>query len=293
MGHPTHSAFQREDTLRLCPYCGLKVGFFKASHEQCLENAEAALQKLRSLIEDAVVLGTPALEVLPLIDEIKQQGRLTSKEADEALLMAADRSALALAHERPANNEVADQVYAIFMAISPTFLDDPKKCPGYISLSFSNTLFQVLHGEVPYFDPKIPISFQLSRDEYPILMRNTQLAEYRTISKGGGYQSVSFPVGGGMYYRLGTSLPRSEQTGLVLIDQGKLLITTRAIYFGGINQTLRLPYISVIRLESFADGIGVYPDHGNGKVFLPATLGFDDGWFFYNLVSAFVAQVRP
>ena len=71
-----------------------------------------------------------------------------------------------------------------------------------------------------------------------------------------------------------------------------MLITAEAIYFGSSKQTFRLPYDSILRLESFADGIGVYPDYGAGKIFLPAILGFDDGWFFYNLASAFIAKSK-
>lgn len=95
-----------------------------------------------------------------------------------------------------------------------------------------------------------------------------------------------------MYYRIGTSIPRTQQTGLVPIEDGQMLVTMQAIYFGGLQHNFRLPYSAILRLEPFADGVGVFPDHGSGKVFIPGSLGFDDGWFFYNLISALAVGVK-
>ncbi len=275
-----------------CRYCGLKVGLFRITHEACVEDAEAAIEQLRFVMKEAVTLGLSSLSVLPEVEALKRQGRLPVDEADGIALSAADSAALPLAHVRPVNDGTSEAVFNLFEAIRPNFLKDYKRYPGYISLPFSHTLFEVLHGRVPYFDPQITTGFQLKHDERPVLIRNAQLAEYKTVAQRGFDQSVSLPVGAGFYYRLSASTLRSEQTGLVLIDQGKMLITTQTIYFGGPMQNLRVPYSSVLRVESLVDGFGIYPDHGSGRVFIPATLGFDDGWFFCNLISAYVAQAK-
>ena len=276
-----------------CRYCGLKAGFFKETHEECSRDAETVLRKLEAAIANAVLKGIPASEVTPTLDSLKQEGRLANEGTTKSLLRAADKAALTLAHEQPASNYVLEQVGDLFSAAQPNFLTggvNLKDYPGFISLTFSNTLFQILHGETPYFNPSTTINFRLSSDEQPILKRNARLAEYGNLPKGGGSQSISLPIGGGLYYRLSASLPRSEETGLVLLDEGELLITTKAIYFGGLKQALHLPYSSILRLESLADGIGIYQHHGTGKVLIPASLGFDDGWFFYNLIAALTAR---
>lgn len=169
----------------------------KESHQSCVENAQDALKRLRSLMVEAVTCGKPPSEVLPQFEAIKEQGRLTKKDADAALLHAADEASFVLAREKPTSHEMADNAYELFSAVRPHFLkqDGFKKYPGYVSLSYSNTLFQILHGEVPYWDPATPISFQISRGEAPIVQRSAILAEYRTVSSGGGYQSVGLPVG--------------------------------------------------------------------------------------------------
>ena len=90
-----------------------------------------------------------------------------------------------------------------------------------------------------------------------------------------------------MYYRIGTSQPRTQQTGLVPVDQGLMVITTKAILYSGQQRNFRLPYSSILRLESFVDGFGIHENYGSGKVFIPGLIGtMDEGWYFYNLVSA-------
>jgi hypothetical protein len=242
---------------------------------------------------EAISQGGLASAVVPEFDALRQQGRLPKAIANAALLSAANEACFALVREQPASGELADRIFNLFTAIQPDLfetIEGIKNNPGYASISLSHTVYQVLHGEVPHWDPQTPVGFRMSRGESAIVKRNAMLAEYKTISRGGAYQSIGLPIGGGLYYRLGASTPHSQQTGLALIEAGQMLITTQAIYFGGLTHNFKIPHSSILRLEPFVDGIGVYPDYGSGKVFLPGSLGFADGWFFYNLVSALVAQ---
>ena len=218
---------------------------------------------------------------------------MTEQDARSVLLQSADGATLELAINTPVSNETADRIGDIFKSIDEKLFDDVTKLVnwhGYLSLLHSNTLYQVLHGEVPYSVPGGFTEFRFTKDEHPILKRNAVLAEYRSVSNGSNYQAVSIPIGGGMYYRIGASQPRTQQTSLVPIDEGLMAITTQAIYFTSHRMTFRLPYTSIILLESFVDGFGVYENHGSSKVFIPALLGtMDEGWYFYNLVSALMA----
>ncbi len=276
-----------------CRLCGLKAGVFKSVHDQCLKDAETATEKLKAMMTRAVQSVTSVAEVLQTFTLLKREGRLKDDEVASILLSAANKAALSLAHEQPVSNQVLEDVGNLYSAAYPTFLTGGvnfKDYPGFISLTFSNTLYQVLHGETPYFDSSKRIDFRLSSDERPILRRNTRLAEYRNNKKHGQSQSISLPVGGGIYYRFNVSSPRVEETVLSILDEGEMLITTGAIYFGGLRHTLRIPHSSIIRLQSLADGLGIHQQNGTGNILIPASLGFDDGWFFYNLVAALAAR---
>ncbi len=276
-----------------CRYCSTKAGMFRDAHESCAREADAALAQSRSVVADAVSTGKTAEELVPLLQSLRAKGRFAESDSKHALMQAADTASMTLAHDHPVSNEDIERIGAIFRLFDDRWFEDAQRIVnwhGYLSLDFSNVLYQVLHGQVPYHHPDLANGFFLDHNEHPILRRNATLAEYRQVSTGRTYHSMSLPVGGGIYYRIGASAPRTQQTGLVPIDQGKMLITTKAIYFSGTTTTFKLPYSSILRLESFVDAVGVYENHGRGKVFIPGSLGMDDGWFFYNLISALTAQ---
>jgi hypothetical protein len=208
------------------------------------------------------------------------------------MLEAADKAAFEIAVKEPISNAESERIWNIFIAIDPnwasTFTSQISKWPGYTRLDQSNVLYQVLHGEVPYYNPEGFADLRFRKDEHPVIRRNATLAEYRTVSSGGyGFQSVSLPIGAGMYYRIGSSQPHSQQSGLMPIDDGNLVITTKAILFTGERTNFRIDYGSILRIESFVDGFGIHENYGAGKVFIPALIGTaDEGWYFYNLVSA-------
>jgi hypothetical protein len=63
-----------------------------------------------------------------------------------------DKACLTLAHQPPLSDDDMDRVIEIFQLFDPEFLKHGTavnvKWHGYLSMIFSNTLFQVLHGQV-------------------------------------------------------------------------------------------------------------------------------------------------
>jgi hypothetical protein len=158
-------------------------------------------------------------------------------------------------------------------------------CMARIRMSL--TLWQVLHDITPYFDDVV--AFNLRSGETPIWQTGSSTvtyAEERTVSDHTrSFGSISMPIGGGMYYRIGSS-HANYTSGLLPLDVGQVLITSHTLYFGGPKKTLKIPLDRVIRYQSYLDGVGVCESHGAPKVFVFNYSGMDAGWFFYNLVSA-------
>gem|GEM_PF-4050969 len=273
-----------------CRYCNTKAGLFKDVHEACSRDADVAEAELQTLMTMAVESGVEKAEFDKRFNGLMERGRLSVQQAKSLALKFADDVTHGLAMGSPVSNEEAERIGEIFKSIDAECFNDPQKLitwEGYVALIHSNVLYQVMHKEVPYYNAEAFRDFRLEDDEHPILRRYATLAEYKTISTGQTYQSVSVPIGGGIYYRLGASQPRSTQTGLVHVADGLLLITTKALYFSSPITTFQISYYSIIRIESFVDGFGIYENYGTGKVFIPALLGTkDEGWYFYNLVSA-------
>ncbi len=281
--------------MGLCKYCHEKAGLFKDAHETCVVDAQAALTDINAIVVGAIKGSLPCTTPL-LIEDISgllRRGRLSAADACNTILKAADDATFEFAKATPMSNEEAERIGDIYKGIKPTWFDDMSsitKWRGYMALVSSNTIHEVLHKRVPYYTEEMASGFRLGMDEHPIVRRKVMLAEYKSISAGRNYQSVSLPIGGGMHYRFGTSYANTQQTGLVPIEQGLILITTQAIYFGGNLHNFSIPFTSILRVESFIDGFGVYENYGAGKVFIPALIGTEDeGWFFCNLVSALLS----
>jgi hypothetical protein len=108
-----------------------------------------------------------------------------------------------------------------------------------------------------------------------------------TTNRSRTYQGLSLPVGRGIYYHIGGSQGHQERTsGLLPLDGGKILITTKALYFGGQEKTFRIALDHVLRYQPYVDGVGVCEDRKAPKVFVFDYRGMDAGWFFYNLLTA-------
>jgi hypothetical protein len=104
---------------------------------------------------------------------------------------------------------------------------------------------------------------------------------------------MSVRLGKGVYYHFGGSQGHNVYTsGLLQLDTGKALITTRAFYFGGQKKTLRIPLDRVLRYQPYVDAIGICEANGAPKIFTPnASGGMELGWFYFNILSALTTQL--
>jgi hypothetical protein len=272
--------------MGLCRYCGTEVGLFKGAHQECAQRANEARDFVTRQTLAAVA---GEISVTALTGYLRDaQSHLADKDLTSQLLYKVDKQALQLALDSPVSTEDAERIYEVYKAIDPNWSGkDVAKWDGWLALAHSNVLFDILHGRVPYYEPGSFRDFRLRSGEHPIVRRFAQLAEYRTVPSGSLYQSLSIPIGRGIYYRLGSSHPAIPRTGLAVVDEGITLISTEAFYFGGQQATLRIEHGSILRLEPFMNGFIIHENYGRPKAIVPATIGkLDEGWYFYNLMQA-------
>jgi hypothetical protein len=276
--------------MATCRFCGQKAGMFSTQHDACVADAESSRQILGATVSDAIMGDSDYKSIQTVIAEEQTKGRLTIEEVRIVLLEAASKACNQVSVNTAIDYENYGRIRGIISGITPEY--PPKELKerrwfGLLALDMSNIIYQVLHKELPAYDGVGRMAFQLERNEQPIFCTGrTVLAVYKTVSPSGVYQSVGLPIGHGLYYRLGTHSRPSSRTGLVPSDEGQLLFTTRAIYFGGQQTNFKIPYRTILRIESFVDAIGVFRSSGGGHVFLPDYSGMDVGWFFYNLLTA-------
>lgn len=277
-----------------CRYCGEKAGFMRDAHGNCVKGAEQATHELVLQVKAAIASHEPVNLISDRVERVKAVARLPTEILSPQLLAAADAATLSRALEEPVDTDSFERIGAIYDLFSPGISTDPQRLltwPGYLALINSNTLYQVMHGIPLYCPPEMSEGFVLRRDETPIQRRGAVLMQHKAIQRGSSYQSVGVPLGRGVYYRLGSSMPRAQEWGLTPVDSGTLLITNKATYFGGQRETMRIPHSSILRLESFNDAVGIHPSHGRAMIFVLGTVGpKEDGWYFYNLLSHLAAE---
>ena len=226
------------------------------------------------------------------VQRIAKDNRLPFERFHETLLQAANDAAAKIALQAPVSQDDYQRVFAILQGWGIQIYIHSgelvsRRWFGLPQLDMSLILWQVLHGINPVYDGTGRMQFNLHPGEVPIFTAGTvTFAEEQTVSAHTRvFGGLSVPLGAGIYYHIGASEARSVSR-LLPLDVGEMLITTRAIYFGGQKRTLRIPINRVVRYQPYLDGVGVCESDGPPKVFAMDYRGLDTGWFFFNLLSA-------
>jgi hypothetical protein len=103
-----------------------------------------------------------------------------------------------------------------------------------------------------------PVPLMLKQDEHAIACSDARYAEERSI---GNYSGMSFRVTKGMSYRTGQSIGSTE---VRVIDQGKLILTTKRLVFVGDKRTSVTELQKIVNIEPYSDAIIVHKE-GKGK----------------------------
>ena len=110
--------------------------------------------------------------------------------------------------------------------------------------------------------------------------------DYYTMKKRvtytGSSRGVSVRVARGVYYRTGGLRgQRHVEEGREHTDSGRLIVTTKHVYFVGTKHRFRVRHDRVVHYEPFQDGFALTRDRANAR---PEQFGGMDGWFVYNLL---------
>ena len=75
-------------------------------------------------------------------------------------------------------------------------------------------------------------------------------------------------------------------TELEYLDRGRLILTTRHIYFEGRQRTHRIAYEDVVKFRPFTNGVGVQRAAYDAR---PEVYRVEDVWYAFNLLRALAA----
>jgi hypothetical protein len=283
--------------MGLCDLCGENAGWFQNRHATCTKRVETAKKALYELALNGTLEGKSFSDLDTEARQVAIDNRVLFRQFREVLLEAADDAAGKVAVQAPVSQDEYRRVFAILEGWGiQQYIDNgeiaTRRWFGLPQLDMSLVLWQVLHGLNPIYDGAGRIQFNLQPGEIPIFTAGkVTFAEERTVSTHTRtFGGLSLPIGAGIYYHVGRSQGH-QVSGLLPLDVGEVLITTRTIYFGGQEKTLRIPLNHVVRYQPYVDGVGVCESHGAPKVFVMDYSGLDTGWFFFNLLSALTGRL--
>lgn len=287
--------------MGVCEYCGEKAGWFQSNHPACVTKAEYSRSVVEKLVFDGTLAGRDYSELSAEVQKVLTDSRASFKYVRDAIHQGANDAASQIALKSPVSSSEFKRLVEIIRGFDGSLNTElsgeytsqmaQRKWYAMPQLHMSYVLWQVLKNITPNFDETgETVAFNLRAGELPIFQTGNCVtyAEERTVSnRSRSYQGLSIPVGGGIYYHIGGSQGHQERTsGLLPLDGGKILITTKSLYFGGQEKTFRISLDHVLRYQPYVDGVGVCEDGKAPKVFVFDYRGMDVGWFFYNLLSA-------
>jgi hypothetical protein len=226
------------------------------------------------------------------LDKLAQEHKVPLSDERQTVISALDKAAAKRAREVALDPTQFDSIYTLFAHYKYVFGDPAtitRKQFGFAYAGMSNALWHVKQGAPLPYDGTNRVKFNMALGERPVhCMGSTILSEERTVSNR-HYSGVSVPLGGGLRYNAG-AIGSNSVTGLMPLDEGDFLMTDRSIYFGGKRLTLCLPYRTVLRIEPYIDGVGVFQSHGAQKVFVQGLHGGESGWFLVEMLTTLMEQ---
>ena len=158
---------------------------------------------------------------------------------------------------------------------------------GAMAVDFSNLIWMVRNNKYSD-DPGIigTTTFILKdKDEHAIWNARLELMQEVTTSEYVGvYGGPSVRIASGLWWRLGGARGHKEvHLSIQPMDQGDFTITTHAVYFGGKRCNFRIPFSTIVKINSYSDSVGICKDGGKEYIFLTLANGLAP--YVYNLLE--------
>lgn len=280
-----------------CVYCGKPVGFMRSKHAECEREHQEEQALLRGAGGQLVqrlrngILGSQAMPALEAdIRHLAKSSGIADYQMKPLLV-----NAFGKAVEDALMDDLLSQQEELrllqFMGQFRLGQDDLNKSGAFGRLVKSAVLRDLLEGKIPRritFTTDLGVNLQKSESVLWVFEGTRYYEDKIRRETVGRTQGVSIRVMKGVYYRVGGFRGRPVETQERRhIGDGRLVVTTKHMYFVSPQKSVRVPFAKIISFEPYEDGLGLTRDAANA---LPQTFVTGDGWFSFNLVSN-VAQL--
>jgi hypothetical protein len=266
-----------------CKYCGQPAGLFRKEHAECQKRHEKGRQAIIDLIAQSLSSSSSVHALQEQIRKIAENSFIGPRE---------QRELAATGWVEAVNRGLEDDVLSegeerrlVELKNSMSLSADDVDEQAFSRLTKSRIIRSLLNNIVP--------KVEVVQGNVRVILRNRESIVWIFDSKywqdktrrhyEGLSLGLSIRVEKGLYYRIGAfkgypvdNIQRKH------IDDGKLIVTNKSIYFDGSNTSLMIPYSKILSFHPLTNRIAVFPSSANAKPFL---FDVDDVWFAYNLLT--------
>lgn len=270
--------------MRRCKLCGQSTGLWRATHKECERRHAAGASEIAAIIERAATQPDPGIDITRAIDDIKRRSWIGDQTADLVVVEAWENE-VEIAFSDGVLSEDEENRLQNIVDVLQIPRDVIDRGGSYTKLVKGAILRDILNGIIPQrvkIDGVMPVNLQRGEALVWAFPGVTYIEKKDGKVYVGRSEGVSVRICKGVYWRTGSfrgrSVPYTESTSYF----GDLLVTSKHLYFNGVEKSFRVRYDKVLSWEPYSDGIGIMRDAVNAK---PQLFVTGDGWFTYNLVT--------
>ena len=270
-----------------CRYCAEPAGFSKIQHLACRERHRDARPQAALLVQRGACEGRNFGEVGDRVRDVLGAGWVSGESAFEEVLA----EGLEAAERKVLDDDLLDEeeersVLGFIESLDPVHAASPRVDQVRQRLEQAGILRLVMEGRNP-FSRQTGMSLhgiRFMKSEQPVW--RFEGVDYQTMKKrvtySGGSRGMSVRVARGVYARTGSIRARRHvEEHHEHTDAGRLIVTTKHVYFVGSKHRFRVRHDRVVSYQPFQNGFELTRDRANAR---PEQFVGMDGWFVYNLL---------
>jgi hypothetical protein len=268
-----------------CKFCGLKAGFLKSSHKECVEKNQKGKIQIIDETEKVILDASDLVEYDNKIKSIVSDCFIQANEITPLKINGFDNAINKILTDEILTDAEGDSIgnFKKHSNLSDDILNKNDSLGKILRFSIVQSIIKkeplVQRQKI---DGGLPFNFE--KNETMIwVFPNTELYELKTRTHyEGGSQGISVRVVKGLYYRTSSFKGHPvSTTELQNTSSGITCLTDKNIYFGSAIKSVKIPYKKIITINSYTDGISLQKDGANAK---PIVLKGIDVWFVHNLI---------
>jgi len=257
---------------KFCQICGKKLSFFSGGTlcKECKDAQEAEIAKRKA--ELSTELSNVQSEILNTKDITEQQIELLKKQDKKSLITLYSK----LYEQFEADKELEEDEIKTLKKIQDAFnlsnedvgFDDRVRPYIYVNAVRKEGTLPTLNLQIEGGSPVV-----LKKGEVLHFADKVALKELKSVSLGysGGSHGVSFPIGGGIRYRVGAHRGHIvKEDRFVETSRGVLIISNQRLFLHPSpgHKPLSIPLNKILSYQCYGNGIEVYKEGREKGYFL-------------------------